>query len=146
MPRLHDREFGLAATLVNRFAYAVLAKVFIVIGLVISAIGAGLAAWQLWFIRSWWTEPTVIDARRDMFEMIYDITVNSYRVPPYTAEERDAAIVAAKLERDERIESDRVRRQSEGLRDTKTQQRVTAWGLGLIVLGSLIQGIGTLIA
>lgn len=105
-----------------------------------------MAAHELWLVPSWASRSDVQAAQEDTIQMIYDVTRKSYRVPPYTPDERDAAIAEATARRDEELTQLRDKFSAAETEDEHRRRRALAGSLVLVAIGSLLQAVAILIA
>lgn len=122
-----------------------LAQILSVLGPLVAMAGALLAAWEVWLVPSWYSQASVVEARREMHQMLYDVTVNSYRVPPYSPEARDAAAQEAQQRLDESMAEDQQAHQKAQQGDRLRARRALILGLLLVAVGSLMQSVAALL-
>ncbi len=124
---------------------AVFPRILTLVGPLVTTIGSFVSAYEIWLAPSFLSARSILEVRKEMHERIFQLISGSYRVPPYTAEQRDEAVQKARSAMEANIADAESRHKAAKLADKARGLRALAWGLAAIGLGSVIQAVAVII-
>lgn len=123
-----------------------MSKILAFIGPLIAMVGAALLAFDTFHASKGARRVKQYNGYMKSYYDIYNITVNSYPNPPYTADEIDAAKTEAARIRDESIAGLHKKMDEEELEFKSLVEALAGYGFILVALGSFMQAISVVIA